>query len=183
MLPLEGPLGPLLPQYPSEFIVGFVLMVLIYLVFRRWVSPAFEKMYEERADAIEGGIRRAERAQSEAEIARQEYQARLAEAHAEAAALRDQARAQADATAAQLREQARREAERLIVEAREQIAAERAEAAAQLKTEVGGLATTLAGQIVEESLTDDERTRRVIDRFLAELSNLPVKAKAESNPS
>lgn len=181
MLPLQGPLGPLVPEYPSEFIVGIVLMVLIYFVVRRWVSPAFEKMYEERADAIEGGIRRAERAQTEAETARQVYQAQLAEAHAEAAALRDQARAQADAAAAQLRDQARREAERLIVEAREQIAAERAEAASQLRTELGGLATTLAGRIVEESLTDDERTKRVVDRFLTELSSMP--AKVESKPS
>jgi len=38
-----------------------------------------------------------------------------------------------------------------------------------LRTEVGGLATSLAGRIVGESLSDDERAKRTVDRFLAEL--------------
>ena len=35
--------------------------------------------------------------------------------------------------------------------------------------EVGGLATGLAGSIVGESLDDDVRSSRVVERFLAEL--------------
>jgi F-type H+-transporting ATPase subunit b len=34
---------------------------------------------------------------------------------------------------------------------------------------VGTLATTLAGRIVGESLEDDARAARVVDRFLADL--------------
>jgi F-type H+-transporting ATPase subunit b len=41
----------------------------------------------------------------------------------------------------------------------------------QLRSEIGGLATTLAGRIVGESLTDDERARRTVDRFLADLES------------
>ena len=40
---------------------------------------------------------------------------------------------------------------------------------AQLRSEIGGLATTLASRIVGESLEDDERARRTVDRFLADL--------------
>jgi F-type H+-transporting ATPase subunit b len=40
---------------------------------------------------------------------------------------------------------------------------------AQLRSEVGTLATTLAGRIVGESLDDDVRQSRVVDRFLSEL--------------
>jgi len=38
-----------------------------------------------------------------------------------------------------------------------------------LRSEVGTLATTLAGRIVGESLNDDQRAARVVDRFLADL--------------
>ena len=38
-----------------------------------------------------------------------------------------------------------------------------------LRSEVGTLATTLAGKIVGEALNDDERSARVVDRFLADL--------------
>ena len=42
---------------------------------------------------------------------------------------------------------------------------------AQLRSEIGGLATTLAGRIVGESLDDDERARRTVDRFIADLED------------
>jgi F-type H+-transporting ATPase subunit b len=40
-----------------------------------------------------------------------------------------------------------------------------------LRSEVGTLATTLAGRIVGETLTDDARAARVVDRFLEDLEN------------
>ena len=40
-----------------------------------------------------------------------------------------------------------------------------------LRSEVGTLATTLAGRIVGESLDDDARAARVVDRFLDELES------------
>lgn len=57
----------------------------------------------------------------------------------------------------------------MLATAKSQIEAERAQAVGQLRAEVGGLATTLAGRIVGESLDDDERARRTVDRFIAEL--------------
>ena len=42
-------------------------------------------------------------------------------------------------------------------------------AVTSLRAEVGTLATTLAGRIVGESLEDEARQSRVVDRFLAEL--------------
>lgn len=62
----------------------------------------------------------------------------------------------------------------MIAEARAQIAVEREAALTELRSQVGGLATTLAGRIVGESLDDDERARRTVDRFLAELESQPV---------
>jgi len=61
MIPLEGtgPLGPLLPDNPSEFIVGIVLFFIILGVVWKKVVPTFEATYTVRADAIRGGIERA----------------------------------------------------------------------------------------------------------------------------
>ena len=52
--------------------------------------------------------------------------------------------------------------------------AERTAAVSSLLTEIGGLATTLAGRIVGESLDDDARARRTVDRFIADLESQPV---------
>ena len=52
---LEINLGPLLPALP-EFIAGIVLFIVIWIVMAKQVVPAFEKTYQERSAAIQGGI-------------------------------------------------------------------------------------------------------------------------------
>ena len=67
------------------------------------------------------------------------------------------------------REKAQSEAERIIEHAHTQIEADRKAAFASLRRDVGSLATTLAGRIVGESLDDDGRQGRVVERFMADL--------------
>ena len=176
MVPMEGALGPLLPHTVSEFIVGIILFIVVWLVVMKKVVPVFEKTYAERTSLIQGGIEKAEKAQAEAAAARDEYQTRLAEARDEAARIREEAKNQGAQILSEMREQASAESTRLITQAKSQIEAERAQAMSQLKGEVGGLAAQLAGRIVGESLDDDERARRTVDRFLDELEAQPERA-------
>ena len=62
------------------------------------------------------------------------------------------------------------EAERIVETAHRQIEAERKQASVSLRAEVGTLATELASRIVGESLQDEARQSRVVDRFLDELA-------------
>lgn len=173
--PMQIDLGPLLPHHLSELIAGAILLLIIFLVVRAKVVPAFEQMYAERTSAIQGGMEKAEKAQAAAEAALQEYQQQLAEARQEAARIREEAKNEGARIKAELREQADAEAQRIIANAKTQIEAERAQASAQLRTEVGGLATTLAGRIVGESLDDEDRARRTVDRFIADLEAQPAR--------
>ena len=175
-LPLESALGPLWPHHPSEAIVGVVLILIITVVFAKKVVPAFETMYAERSEAIQGGLERAERAQAEAEAARQQYDAQLAAARDEAAGIREEAKNQGAQILAEMRDQATAESNRIVETAQTKIAAERQQAMQSLTSEVGGLATALAGRIVGESLTDDQRARATVDRFLADLESQPVRS-------
>ena len=58
---------------------------------------------------------------------------------------------------------------RITEAATAQIASERQQVVAELRREVGGLAVQLASRVVGESLEDDARQRRTVDRFLASL--------------
>ncbi|MFT3877928.1 MAG: F0F1 ATP synthase subunit B [Propioniciclava sp.] len=174
MLPLESgglQLGPLLPEHIEELFVGIALFVIIYLVIWKKVVPMFEKTYAERTAAIQGGIEKAEAAQAEAAAALEEYKAQLATAREEASRIREEAKAQGAAILADMRQQATEESSRLLANAKAQIDAERAAAVNELRSEIGGLATTLAGRIVGESLDDDERARRTVERFIADLES------------
>jgi F-type H+-transporting ATPase subunit b len=165
LLAAEGEPSPLTP-HPSELIVGLVAFTLLFLFLRAKVFPMFEKVYAERAEAIEGGMERAQVAQDEAEETLALYREQLAEARHEAARLREDAREQGVAIIAEMREQAQVESRRIADNAHQQIEADKVAALHQLRAQVGTLATDLAGRIVGESLTDDARQRRVVDRFL-----------------
>ena len=163
---------PIIP-HPAEIIVGLIAFAILYWVVKTKVVPRFEETFRARAEAIEGGMERAEKAQREAQQALEQYRAQLADARHEAARLREEAREQAAGIAAEIRAQAQQDAERITRSAREQIEADRQSAFLQLRGEIGTLATDLAGRIVGESLEDEARQRRVVDRFLAELENTP----------
>ncbi len=167
----EVNLGPLAPEHLSEIFVGIVLMLLIFLVMWKFIVPAFEKMYEERSSKIEGGLQRAAAAEAKAEAALANYNDQLSNAREEAARIREDAKNAGAQVLAEAREKATKESSRILDSGRAQLDAERAKLLAELRGEVGGLATTLAGKIVGESLTDDARANRTVDRFLAELES------------
>lgn len=146
--------------------VGFALLMFIVV---KYVVPMFEKTYAERTEAIEGGIAKAEEAQAQATAALEEYKQQLTDARVEANRIREEARAEGAQILADLKEKAASESARITEQAQVAIAAERQAAVVSLRAEVGTLATTLAGRIVGESLEDDARAGRVVDRFLADL--------------
>lgn len=176
LLPLASE-NPLLPAW-IEMVLAVVFVLLLTFVIARFVVPRFEATYAERTAAIQGGIERAEEAQAAAQAALDQYNAQLAEARTEAARIREDAKTQGTQILAELREQAQAEATRIRTQAEAQLEAERAQVMASLRREIGGLATTLASRIVGESLTDDERARRTVDRFIADLEGQSTEAPA-----
>jgi F-type H+-transporting ATPase subunit b len=159
---------PILPHW-GELIFGLVTFAIFYVIVRRAVVPRLETIFRERTEAIEGGIAKAEQAQAEAEAALREYRDQLTAARAEASRIREEAREEAAEIGAELRQRAQEEAARITAAAQQQMQAERQQVFVQLRSEVGRLAVDLASRIVQESLTDDARQQRVVDRFLAEL--------------
>jgi F-type H+-transporting ATPase subunit b len=167
-LAAEEKLNPLLPHL-VEIALSLVVFGLLFLALKKWVVPSFEKTFADRTTAIEGGLKAAETKQAEADARLAELEKQLGDARHEAARIREEAREQGATIVTEMREQAQSEAARIVTLAHNQIEAERKQAVASLRSEVGTLATALAGRIVGESLDDEARQRRVVDRFLAEL--------------
>jgi F-type H+-transporting ATPase subunit b len=167
-LAAEGEHNPLMPVW-IEVILALVAFAIVAFLFAKFIVPNFEKTYAERTDAIEGGIREAEEKQAAADARLRELEEQLGQARQEAARIREEAREQGAAIVSEMREEAQSEARRIVEHGKAQIEAERQQAITSLRTEVGALATGLAGRIVGESLDDEARQSRVIERFLADL--------------
>jgi F-type H+-transporting ATPase subunit b len=159
---------PLLPD-PTELIVGLITFAIIFFALWKVLLPRINTMLATRTDQIDGGLKRADEAQIEANQLLEEYRARLADARHEAARLREQAKEEAAQIVAKGRADGAAEMQRLVDAANSRIEADRQQAVASLRAEVGSLAVELASRIVGESLADEARQSRVIDRFLADL--------------
>jgi F-type H+-transporting ATPase subunit b len=163
-----GQQDPLVPTW-TELIIGTIAFLIVFGFLGRILLPRAQKMLAERTNQIEGGLQRAEEAQAEAQETLERYRQQLAEARHEAARLREEAREQGAQIIAEMRQQAEAEARRITESAQQQIQAERQQALVALRSEVGTLATDLASRVVGESLTDEARQSRVVDRFLDDL--------------
>ena len=95
----------------------------------------------------------------------------LAEARHEASRLREEAREQGARSRPSSARRRRPRPVVLIEAAHVQIEADRQQAFSQLRSELGRLSTDLAGRIVGESLEDEARQSRTVDRFLEELES------------
>ena len=160
--------NPLIPHWP-ELIIGAIAFLIVFALLAKVLMPRISKTLAERTDAIEGGLKRAEDAQTEANQVLEQYRAQLADARHEAARLREQAKEEAAQIVAQGRADGVAERQRIIDSAAAQIEADRQQALTTLRAEVGTLAVELASRIVGESLADQARQSRMVDRFLAEL--------------
>lgn len=160
--------NPLLPSWP-EFIIGTILFLIVFGFLGKLLMPRIAKVLAEREEQIEGGLARAEEEQKEAQELLAQYRQQLSDARHEAARLREEAKEQGAQIIAEMRQQAEAEARRITEAAQAQIESERQQALASLRAEVGSLATELASRIVGESLNDEARQSRMVDRFLDEI--------------
>lgn len=174
----EGGMPSVLAVPIDELVVGIIAFLIVFGVLAKVALPRIRQALEARTEAIEGGIRKAEEAQAEANRTRDEYQAALASAREEAAAIRTQAQSDRAAIVEEARSEARAAAATVTAQAEAQLAAERAQATAQLTRQVGDLALTLADKIVGQSLADDARVRATVDSFLDELESQTREARA-----
>src|SRR5438270_9613019 len=97
-----GAQNPLIPD-TTELVVGLICFFIVFGYLGKKLLPNIQKTLEERHDAIEGGLERAEKAQAEANRTLEEYKAQLAEARHEAARITEQARQQGAEIIAEMR--------------------------------------------------------------------------------
>jgi F-type H+-transporting ATPase subunit b len=164
----EGATNPIgLPW--GEVVIAVVCFAILVFVLAKFAWPMFEKAYAERTAAIEGGIAKAEQAQAEAAAALEQYNRQLATARGEAAKIREEARESAQAIRDDLLAQARADSDRLAAQGRAQLEAQRQQILTELRADLGRTSVELASKIVGESLADEARQQRTVERFLAEL--------------
>lgn len=167
----------------GTFYVELIAFAIIVFLLAKYVIPPINRAMTARQEAIRKDFADLEKAENDARRAEKEYKDQLADAKHEAARIREDAREQGAAIISDMRTQAQDEADRILRHARAQLDAERQQAVAALRTELGSMATELAGRIVGESLEDDERRARTVERFISALEKDSATASTPAGAS
>jgi F-type H+-transporting ATPase subunit b len=154
--------------------VGFLVsqivnLVILLLLLRAVLYKPVLNMLDQRAQHIKQGLHDAELATQKASQAEAEYQRRMEEAKRQAQGIIEQAAAQARKVQEETLTKAQGEAQELLTRAHQQIDAERQEALRAMRQQVAELALAISSKLISQSL-DDQTHRRLIDEFLAELT-------------
>jgi F-type H+-transporting ATPase subunit b len=148
----------LIVQFVNFFILLFILQRLLY-------KPFLAKMAE-RTAAIKTSLEEAQAVRAEAARQQEENEARLRKAHAEAAAIRDQALREAADESRKHLEAAQAQSRKLVDDTKAQLDAEVRRAREELRREVSGLAIAVAEKLVHRTLREDDH-RRIVSEAIA----------------
>jgi F-type H+-transporting ATPase subunit b len=164
----EAP-NPIIPAM-DEVIWGTLSFLILFAVMAKFAYPALKKAMDARSEKIQGDLDAADSARSEAESLRAGYDAKLAEAQAEAARIIEAARSDAE----QVRQDRIAAIEPEIAEKRAQaeadIEAAKDRALADLRAQVTSLAVGAAEQVVRSSL-DEAAHARLVDDYIESVGN------------
>ena len=156
---------------PETYDIVWSLIILIILAafFYKFFLPKFQSIFDERTAKIERGLAKAEQAQKDAEEAKKKYQAQLSTARVEASKIRDDARAEASHIISDARSRAETEAAQITANAERSLESQQQKAMVSLKGEVGTIATSLAGKILQTQLQDSTVQSDMLDKMIADL--------------
>ena len=153
-------------------IVSAVNFLVFFLLVYRIVLIPVGRMLSDRRERIEQGLRDADAARRDREAAADQRAAVLAEARREASDILDRAQRAAEESREVGVARTQAEIDRMRERALSEIEVERQRALADVRGQVADLALLAAGRLVGETMTSD-RERRLVDRFLAEVTAAP----------
>ena len=170
LIDAEGPNNPILPV-TNEMIWGSISFFLLLVLLAKLAYPAMRKAMDDHSAKIQGDPDAAENAKAEAEALRAEYDAKIAEAKAEASRILEEARAEAEAVRSERIGAIDGEIAAMRAQADADIEAAKARAMSEMRSQVTALAVGAAERIVEQSLDADAQAQLVnnfIDRVGAQ---------------
>ncbi|MBR3283433.1 MAG: F0F1 ATP synthase subunit B [Ruminococcus sp.] len=150
-----------------NFIWAAINLILLFILMKIFLFKPLRKMMDERTRSIQEDIDSAKQSREEAEALKQQYADDISEAKSEAQKILMKAHEDAEAEKAAMLRRSQEEADQIVADANKAIETERKRVLAQAQTQIADLAIEAASKIIGENV-DDEKNRRLVDRFLSE---------------
>ncbi|MCO6558958.1 MAG: F0F1 ATP synthase subunit B [Bifidobacterium sp.] len=152
-----------------DIVWSLIILAIVAVFFYKFFMPKFNAIFDERAEKIEGNIAKAKKAKEDADSAKKKYEDQLNHARVDASKITDNARSEATKIISDAHTRADKEAEQITSNAQRSIASQQQQAMVTLKSEVGTLATALAGKILGSKLQDSDVQSNMLDDMIDDL--------------
>lgn len=160
--------NPLLRFEPGLMVWTVVTFLVLLAVLRKIAWKQLLEALDSREKRIDDALRKAEKAQREAEQAIAENRKRSEEAMRQAEQLIEQARKDAEQTRQKMVDEARVESQRVVEQGMRRLESEQRAAMQEMRTVAADLAIRAAGRLIQSSLTEQQQ-REIVDQFLKEV--------------
>ena len=146
------------------------IFVIVVIVLGKFAWGPVLGLLQQREEFIHRALADAKRDRDAAEASLKEYAAKLQSAHAEAAALVEDARRDGERLREEIRQRAKGEADKMVTNAQRQIELETGRALEQIRREAVDLSVMIASKIIQRNLTKEDN-ERLIDEALKQVEN------------
>ena len=150
---------------PWNFVAAICNLLIQMWLIKKFLFKPVQKVLAQRQQMADAQIADAEKARTEAEAMRTDYEQRLAEAKEEAAQLVQNATRTAQLRSEEIVRQAQTDAANIKTKADADIAQQRKKAINEVKDEIGGIAMDIASKVVEREI-DPKVHQDLIDEFI-----------------
>ena len=150
-----------------NFIWAAINLILLFILMKIFLFKPVRKMMDERTKIVQDDLDSDKRSKEEADELLRQYQDDISGAKEEAQKIIDKAHQDAETERAAIIKKSHEEAERIVADAGKTIENERRRVIAQAQTELADLVIEAASKVIGENV-DDEKNRRLVDKFLSE---------------
>jgi F-type H+-transporting ATPase subunit b len=159
--------SPIIPS-PTEFFPMLITFAILIFLMGKFVWPVVLNALDERAEKIEGSLKKAEEAKIEAEDILNESQEKLTDARRESATIIEQGKSAGETARAEVIKKAEGESADIIAKGYATVDAERKAAYEGVKSDAAKLAVQIAERILKENITA-EVDSAMIDQAIADM--------------
>jgi len=163
-----GGFNPLDTKHIGNFVWTLVIFLISLPVIWKFVMGPITKALLERDARAQTAIDAAQKASSDAQHAKAEVEAKLAEARAEALKIVADSRARAETVGKQVEASSRAEAGKLLEQAKREIEVEREKALASIRGEVVELSLSAASAVLKRNVGGED-DRRIVGDMLVKM--------------
>ena len=150
---------------PWNFVAAICNLLIQMWLIKKFLFKPVQKVLAQRQQMADAQIADVEKARTEAEAMRTDYEQRLADAKEEAAQLVQNATRTAQLRSEEIVRQAQADAASIKTKADADIAQQRKKAINEVKDEIGGIAMDIASKVVEREI-DPKVHQDLIDEFI-----------------